>query len=160
MLRKYEGNYRGIGYNHEEKKFRGRLNIKPVVNNKGIYIHYTAIGTHGDYLNKQATLYSKETAIYNEEHNTIALDHENNLKLWNLNSNLGTMITFDFRGMKYITNQKHVIIFGYGKIEDNTNFREEITFELWDNGDIGYNYTWGEPKGTFLAHSSVTMKKT
>jgi len=161
LLRKYEGNYRGFGYNHENRKFRGRLNIKPIVSNMGIYIHYTAIGTEGANLNKPTTLYTKETAIYNEEHITIALDHENNLKLWSLNSNIGTMIIFDFRGMKYITNQKkHIVIFGYGTIEDNTMFREEITIELWDNGEIGYSYTWGESKGLFLSRSFITMKKT
>lgn len=159
LLIKFEGSYRGFGINNENKKFRGKLTIKPIVGNKGVYIHYTAIGTEAVNLNKPTNLYTKETAVYNEEHITIARDHENNLKMWSLNSNLGTMIIFDFRGMKYIAKQKHVLIFGYGTIEDNTMFREEITIELWDSGEIGYNYSWAEPRGLLLSRASVTLKK-
>lgn len=89
----------------------------------------------------------------------ISLTNENKLCLWTLNSNFHTAISFDFKSHKRIPGVKDIIIFGYGNPDDNTIFREETAIELFDDGNLNYNYYWGMPDSVFMKHSSVTMKK-
>ncbi len=139
------GRYTGKGLNDGYQKFTGELILTSVVNNYGVLIGYKATG--------------KNRTVYNEEHTLISLNNQNKLCLWTLNSNFHTTITFDFKSHKRFPGRKDIIIFGYGDTENTSNFREEIAIELFDNGELGYNYFWGLPDGTFVKHSSITMKK-
>jgi len=139
------GEYSGEGLNDGHQKFTGKLVLMPVVNNYGVYVAYKATG--------------KDGTVYSEEHTLISLTNENKLCLWTLNSNFHTTITFDFKSHKRIPGVKDIIIFGYGNPDDNTIFREEIAIELFDDGNLSYNYYWGMPDGVFVKHSSITMKK-
>lgn len=159
ILIKYAGKYMGNGVNHENKEFRGNLEMESVVNNKGISIRYKAIGNEGIDFNKETTLYGSDTILYNEECTVICYDSDNKLALWTLNNNINTMAKFELRRFRQVSSKHHIFIFGYGDTEDNTIFREEITIELWENGDISYNYSWGEAGGLFLSRSTVRMKK-
>lgn len=159
LLTKREGKYVGIGVNHEKKDFKGILEVKSVVNHKGVSFRYKAIGMAGTEFNKDTVLYNEETVLYNEEYTIICYDNENKLALWTLNNNIGTMVRFDLRRYRQVSPKHILFIFGYGDPDDNNIFREEITIELWDNDDLSYNYSWGEAGGHFLSRSSVRMKK-
>lgn len=160
LLVKREGNYLGEGVNHEKKKFRGRLDLLSVVDKKGVFINFSAVGIEGNELNSETSLYNSETVLYNEEASIICHDNKNNLTLWTLNSNIGTMARFDLRRFRQVSNKHSLMIFGYGDPEDKNVFREEITIELWDNNDLSYNYSWGEAGGLFLSRSTIRMNKT
>ncbi len=138
------GKYSGEGLNDGHQKFTGELILMPVVNNYGVHIAYKATGMN--------------STVLSEEYTLISLSNENKLCLWTLNSNFHTTITFDFKSHKRILREKDIIIFGFGNPDDNTIFREEISIELFDNGELSYNYYWGMPDGVFMKHSSVTMK--
>jgi len=143
----------GIGVNHEKKDFKGILEVKSVVNHKGVSFRYKAIGMEGTEFNKDTVLYNEDTVLYNEEYTIICYDNENKLGLWT------PMVRFDLRRYRQVSPKHSLFIFGYGDPEDNNIFREEITIELWDNNDLGYNYSWGEAGGHFLSRSTVRMKK-
>lgn len=154
-----EGRYEGIGKNHEEKQFKGMLHLSSIVNNKGIAFKYKAVGIEGNEFNNLKALYNEETVLYNEEHTIICNDNENKLALWTLNNNIGTLARFELRRFRQISPNHTLFIFGFGDPEDNNIFREEISIELWNNGDLSYNYSWGEAGGLFLVRSTVRMKK-
>ncbi len=159
ILTKRDGNYLGIGINHENKEFQGTLTLRSIVNKKGVSLKYKAIGIEGNEFNKDTTLYNHETILYNEEYTLICNDSENKLTLWTLNNNIGTMARFNLRRYRQVSPKHSLFIFGFGNPEDNNVFREEITIELWDDGDLSYNYSWGEAGGHFLSRSTVRMKK-
>ncbi len=160
MLSKRDGNYMGIGVNHENKEFQGKLELRTIVNKKGVALKYSAVGVKGNEFNKDSMLFNGDTILYNEENTVICNDSENRLTLWTLNNNIGTMARFDLRRFRQVSSKHSLFIFGYGDPEDNNIFREEITMELWDNNDLSYNYSWGEAGGHFLSRSTIRMKKT
>lgn len=153
------GYYAGMGTNHENKEFRGELDLKSIINDRGVLIQYRAVGVQGVDFNNPENLYSRETVFFTEEATMICHDKNNHLALWTLNNSIGTMAKFDIRRYKEFSGKRHLYIFGFGDPEDNTVFREEISIELHEDGDISYNYSWGEPKGLFLSRTSIKMKK-
>ena len=160
VLLKHTGHYMGVGVNHENKEFKGDFEMLPIVNKKGIFIEYKSIGTSGVEFNKPESLYNIDTILHNEEHTIIAYDSNNQLSLWTLSSNIATFVKFELRRYKHISAKRHLFIFGFGNPENSNIYREEITLEIWDNGDISYNYSWGEPEGHFISRSTIRMKKT
>jgi hypothetical protein len=153
------GFYTGFGVNHEDKQFKGILEITPVVGNRGVYVKYRAVGMKEQGPAKDIELYNRDMQLFNEEHTLIAYNNDNKLCLWTLNSNVPTVCVFKLRRFRRIPNVKSIIIFGFGSKEDSEHFREEIAIEIWDAGNIGYNYYWGEAGGHFLARSTVIMRK-
>lgn len=160
LLSERAGNYMGMGVNHEDKMFKGNLEIKPVIDSKGILLKYLAVGTEGTEFKKASTLYNVETVLYYEEVSLICRDNNNEICLWTLNNNVGTMQRFELRRFRNISRDRMVVIFGYGEKEDNEIFREEITIEFWENGDLSYNYSWGESGGHYISRFTIRMKKT
>ena len=154
-----EGSYTGSGINHEQREFTGHLELKRIINGRGIEIKFKAVGTEGTELNEPTTLYSKETILYNEENTIIAYDSENQLCLWTLNSNIPSMVKFDLRRYGEIPGKKYIFIFGFEDPDVNVVFPEEISIEISINDELIYNYSWGHADGTFLSHSSAKMKK-
>ena len=139
------GKYVGEGMTDHDKCFTGYLDIEPVINNDGVQLKFKTI--------------DKDGTIQNEEHTLIALNTENIISLWTLNNSFHTYIPFEFRDHKKINGDKEILIFCFGDVRKNKSFREEISLELYENGDIGYNYFWGFPSGEFLARSNSLMKK-
>lgn len=158
-LLKREGTYIGTGTNHENKEFRGDMRMRGVVNSKGVGLRYKCVGTDGVEFNKDTMLYNKDTILYSEELTVICYDSDNKLCLYTLNSNISNMAKFDLRRFRQVSPEHQIYIFGFGDAEDKNIFREEITIELFENGDIGYNYSWGEAGGIFLSRSTIRMKK-
>lgn len=160
ILAKRTGHYMGIGINHENKEFKGDLELISIVNHKGLLIKYKAIGTSGIEFNRYESLYNLDTILYNEEHTIIAYDSANKLSLWTLSSNINTFVKFNLKRYKQIAPKRHLFIFGFGSQSDFKIYTEEIAMELWENGDISYNYTWGNPEGHFISRLTARMKKT
>jgi hypothetical protein len=145
LLCRKGGKYAGWGLNDDTQEFIGELTLTPVVNNFGINIAFKA--TDGD------------GTVISEEHTLIALDSENRLTMWTLNSNFNTTVIFDFKFHRRVRPSKDIIVFGYGTAEENEHTREEITLEFLDDGDLTYTYFWGMPNGEFMKHSVATLKK-
>ncbi len=145
LLCRKGGKYAGWGMNDNHQEFTGELSLTPVVNNFGINIAFKATAEDGSIVNEESTL--------------IALDSENKLTMWTLNSNFNTTVIFDFKFHKRIRPAKDIVVFGYGSAEENEHTREEISIEFWDNGDLTYTYFWGMPNGEFMKHSTATLKK-
>jgi len=159
ILLSCKGIYTGLGVNHEDVQFRGLLEIIPVVNDKGVNIKYRAVGIHGNEFDDLDNLFSSETVLFNEEHTLIAYNNHNKLCLWTLNYNVPTVCVFKLRRFRRIPGNKTIFIFGFGERSDEKIFREEISIEIWDAGNIAYNYYWGEAGGHFLSRSTVIMRK-
>jgi hypothetical protein len=66
---------------------------------------------------------------------------------------------YELRDYKRIPNTKDILIFGFGERDSMCDFREELTIELWDNGDLSYNYFWGMPNGEFVSCLNQTLTK-
>ena len=154
-----DGTYLGFGADIDDRQFRGDLEVRHIAGGKGIALKYKAVGMEGSEMNNSSHLYNEETILYNEEYSTIAYDTKNHLCLWALSTNIPTMVKFNLRHYREVSQNQFVLIFGFGDKEDSTTFREEITIELTGDSEITYNYSWGQPDGTSLAGSSVTMKK-
>ena len=139
------GKYTGEGLNDHDDHFTCYMDIEPVINNDGVQIRFKTVDKNG--------------TINNEEHTLIALNTENIISLWTLNNSFHTYIPFEFRDHKNLNDEKEILIFSFGETRKNINFREEISIELYHNGNIGYNYYWGFPNGEFLARTNSLMKK-
>jgi hypothetical protein len=160
VLSSRTGHYTGVGITHENKEFEGELELNRIVNGKGLLLKYKSIGITGTEFNKHENLYNKDTKLYSEEHTIIAYDSKNHISLWTLSSNINTFIKFDLKRYRQAPANRHLFIFGFGKHSDFSIYREEITIELWENGDLSYNYAWGEAGGHFVSHSTIRMKKS
>lgn len=154
-----EGVYTGTGINHENTVFNSQMELKRIINGRGVEIKYKAIGIEGSELNKPTALYNEETILFNEENTIIAYDSQNKLCLWTLNSNIPSMVKFDLRRFREISGKKHIFIFGFGDPAVDVIFREEISIEISANDEITYSYSWGQADGMFISHSTATMKK-
>lgn len=159
LICKRNGEYAGIGYNQDMKKFRASLTVKNMINNHGVQMFYSSRELEGTDFNKATHLYNQETVQFIEEFSIISYDKSNKLCMWVLNNNVGTTVKYELHRYKHIANEKDVLVFGFGNPENITIFREEISFELWNNGDVSYNYAWGEPDGLFVARSAVRLNK-
>lgn len=139
------GTYSGKGMKDNHSEFSAQVDLYSIVNNDGISIKYKALDNYGD--------------LFGEEHTVISLNTENKLTLWTLNSNFHTMHIFKFKNYKRIPHIKDILIFGFDTPEPQNDHREEITFELWDNGNLSYHYFWGWPNGEFLTCTNLTLSK-
>ena len=139
------GKYSGEGIYDFEEKFNGYLELTSIIDNYGIQIKYKMIGNGNQK--------------YHEENTLIALNGDNIVTLWTLNSDFHTNILFEIRDHKR-AGEKETIIFGFSEAGHDDKFREEIIIDLYDNGDLGYNYFWGLPNGEFLSRSNCVLKKT
>jgi len=143
-LNSLAGHYEGEGANHDGQSFMGRLWLRPAVHGQGLSLHFSATGRDG--------------MLYHEEQSLIALNLNEKLCLWNLNTNMPGLVEHNYiRQEPRDGGLSHV--FGFGNPQDRTSFREEISLDLWDNGEISYRYFWGMPGGDFMARSQVRMKQ-
>lgn len=138
------GEYEGRGVNHEGQPFKGRLSLRPIVENKGVSLAFTAIGLEG--------------AVYHHEQSLISMNIAEKLCLWNLNTNIPGLLEHTYRREEPL-NEGISHVFGFGDPADKNSFREEIGIDLWKNGEISYRYLWGMPGGEFAPRSSVRMKR-
>ena len=158
-LIKSSGVYKGTGTNLEKQEFKGMLTITPIATRNGVYIEYAAVGTAGTEYNNDANLYSLDTMYFHEEHTIVAKDNKNHLCMWTLSNVHPTMSLFKLRRMRHIPDEKTIMIFGFGTVEESSVFREEISIEISENGELVYTYSWGESDGSYLSRHSARMNK-
>jgi len=142
QLERYVGQYGGEGINHEDQTFTGEFVLSKSINS--FSISFKATGAKGE--------------LYHEERTTIALSTNEKPGLWSVNTNNPVMLQHDFRREVSEPGVKK-IIFGFGDTETLSSFREEITLEMYENGDLGYRYSWGMPGGEFRDRSGLRMVK-
>ena len=142
-LQKYVGNYTGQGINHDNQKFTGELIVESIVGRRGALLTFTATGEDG--------------TVYHEEKSTISPSMDEKILMWNFNSNVPGLVPHELKKSEAIENGSK-FIFGFNDKSNENAFREEIALELYNNGDIGYHYSWGLPHGEFKERSGLVMK--
>ena len=138
------GKFEGEGVNHEGNRFVGRLQISSVPNVQSIQIEFHAQTMDG--------------LPFHQERTTIAFNPKETLCLWSINSNNPHMLQHELR-QEDVTEAGscQVYVFGYGDPGDRTEFREEITLEVWNSGEIGYHYAWKMPDSDVETRLSVNL---
>ena len=139
------GTYIGEGINHENQKFMGTLTVEKIAETKGVSISFKAVGEDG--------------AIYHEEKSMIAPSMDGSVSLYVVSSNHPGITPHAFKEKKEHECGTHSYVFGFGEPDDKTQFREFISLDFWPEGDVGYRYAWGLPKGDFQERSKVRMKR-
>lgn len=145
ILSKVSGTYEGHGTNHEGQPFAGTLTLKPTLAGRGIHLTFRATGLSG--------------TVFHEEESLIAPSLKEKLTLWNLNTNMPGLAPHELKSLQPKPDAQATFIFGFSDISDMNSFREEVTLDLWNNGDISYSYSWGMPGGDFKDRSSARMTR-
>jgi hypothetical protein len=141
-LESFCGTFRGEGINHEKQSFHGELTLS-----RGITcfnLHFKATGL--------------DSTVYHEEQTTIALNAQEKLSLWSVNTNNPCMLEHPLRSMGE-SDGSTWIVFGFGNVHDTHTFREEIKLELLADFKLGYHYAWGLPGGNFEQRSGLRMAR-
>lgn len=144
-LRAHTGYYFGEGLNHEGQPFRGEFVLEALVDERGLSILFVASGSNGQ--------------VFHKEHSTIAPSIEGRLSLWSLNSNTPSLLQHDLVRSMPEQGAQATYVFGFGDIKNQNSFREEVAIDLFENGDVGYRYSWGLPNAEFAPRSGLRLKK-
>ncbi len=139
------GTYVGEGTNHEGQIFTGRLQIQPLLENRGSQLHFSAIG--------------KDGTVYHKEDSMIAPSIQEKLTLWNFNTNSPGLVPHELRKSDAKDGAQLSLVFGFNQPSDKSTFREEVTLDIWDKNSLSYTYSWGLPGGEFQERSGVRMVK-
>jgi len=145
QLQKYVGKFLGNGINHENESFLGELEIKPMINAKGLMISFCATG--------------KDETIFHQEETIIAPTETENIALWTLNSNVPYFYKHDYVFSEPVEGATATFKFYHNKPEDLQSFREEIAIDLWPDGNISYRYSWGMPGGDYKERSGLRLAR-
>lgn len=143
QLNEVTGTYMGEGINHEGQAFTGRLKLKSLLGGRGFQLMFSATG--------------KDGTLYHKEESTIAPSIEENLTLWNFNTNTPGLVPHELRRSEAKPGAMASLVFGFGNQADRSAFREEIALDIWDKGNLSYTYSWGLPGGDFQERSGVRM---
>ena len=138
------GRFEGEGVKPDGSRFVGRLQISSVLGIQAIEIEFYARTMDG--------------LLFHQERTTIAFSPRETICLWSINSNNPHMLQHDSTQEEVTeAGSRQAYVFGYKRPEDRTDFREEITLELWNSGEIGYQYAWGVPDNDFETRLSVKL---
>lgn len=135
-------NCTGNGVNHEKQPFKGSIEIKPVASGKGAQLIFKAIGNDG--------------SVFHEETSLIGPGFDGKPCLFVLSNNHPAITPHQLKSQNN-TGGTHSYVFGFGDIANQNSFREEIHLDLFEDGSIGYKYSWGLPGGEFAERSGVKM---
>ena len=138
------GRYEGQGLNHRKQTFQATLNLTVIAKRRGITVDYRA--------------QAEDSTLFHQEHTIIGLDSENNLCLWPIMSQLPHVLPHPLRRDRETDDGLRSIVFGCGETNDDTTFRQELTFDLWPGGDLGYRHAWGVPGHRFKTRSSCRLQ--
>lgn len=137
-----QGIFVGKGRNHENQPFTGTLTLTSILSGRGIQIQFEAKGNDG--------------TVYHSEHSLISFADDEKLHMWNLNSNVPCVLQHKFDRVDKVT-EGTAYIFSYNNKDNLKVFREEIAFEIFDDGQIGYRYSWGMPGQHFAPRSGLKL---
>ncbi|MGE3683775.1 MAG: hypothetical protein AB7G93_18810 [Bdellovibrionales bacterium] len=83
QLNQMVGIYAGEGINHEGKPFTGRLELQPLLGGRGFQLKFSATG--------------KDGRVYHREESMIAPSIQEQLTLWNFNTNTPGLVPHELR---------------------------------------------------------------
>ena len=143
-LKKYIGEYSGEGINHEQQKFLAEFKLGKIVSGKGFELNFLAKGTDG--------------SMFHEEKSLLCSSLDETLTLWNFNNNCPGLVPHKLDSVKK-TDGGLELKFNYNDLSNQNLFREEVKLQLFDDGNMGYHYSWGMPEGEFKERSGLVMSK-
>lgn len=143
--------WRGLGRNHEDEEFTGRLELQPLVEERGLLLRYRALRLpDGRLVHEEATL--------------LARDGEGALCLWPVMGELPgiwchrIVLPAGRQDAAPDTQGRWEVCFATGPREARDGFREEIRLVLSPGGGLHYAHAWGLPGGDFADRSACTMR--
>jgi len=143
--------WRGLGRNHEDEEFTGRLELQPLVEERGVLLRYRALRLpDGRLVHEEATL--------------LARDSEGQLCLWPVMSELPgiwchrIVLPAGRHDAAPDTQGRWEVCFTTGPSEASAQFREQIRLVLDPAGELHYAHAWGLPGGVFAERSACAMR--
>ena len=143
VLFNYAGTFEGFGINHEGQKFRGTLNLVKQIDGRGLSLDFRATGDDG--------------TVFHSEHSILGLTPFETFSLWVLSSNHPGVIEHQYFDDKPAPGALATLSFRCGDFGNTASFREVISLDLLEGGDLTYRYSWGMPGGEFKERSAVKM---
>lgn len=134
------GTFEGQGVNHENQSFLGSMNVTYRIENVGISFSFKATGE-----NKE---------VYHEEMAIVGDGPNNSLQLTAISNNTGIILNYVLAN-----SDSHILVFQYGDLENENEFRERRIINVHNKSEISYSFWWGLPSGDFQERSSVRMKR-
>jgi hypothetical protein len=144
------GSYEGITENQAGQGYRTTLKIDRLGDTEGFALTYEAGGTDG--------------TVYYTENSSIVPGADGGLDLLFPSANIPDAnpdqpVRHELRREEAADGSFKSFVFGYGEIQDRSIYRQEISIDMWENGDIGYRYAWGRPGEDFGPRSVTRMQK-
>jgi hypothetical protein len=136
------GKFVGRGINHEGQPFTGIFEANRVSTNGGLSLSFQAVGDDG--------------TIFHAEKSLMGPGVHGKLGLWVLSTNHPGIFERQLTTEDTLAGG-FVWVYGFGKRDDRSTFREEIRIECAFGKSLKYVYSWGMPGGDFAERSGVTM---
>lgn len=143
LLAERIGRYEGEGANHAGEHFTGRLELLRLPEARTVAIRFAAVAPDGK--------------PYHTEESIVADEGEELVLVVESPSMPEGVLEHRFRREEAADGSFRAFVFGYNDVAGRESFRQEIAIEIWENGDIGYRYSWGLPGGEFEPRSTVRM---
>lgn len=134
--------YSGRGLNHEGEAFTGTLVVEPLVGGRAVMLHYTARLDDGSIAHEESTL--------------LAPGPDGRLVLWPVMSEIDAVLPHAEAHTAPVEAGSG-LVFAFGRRDDDSAFREEITVALGAGGALTYAHAWGLPGGPFDDRSSCRL---
>lgn len=135
--------FEGHGINHEGEAFTGRLDATPLVGGAAVLLRYVA--TLGD------------GSVAHEESALLGRREDGLLCLWPVMSELPAVLPHVERPAGGAADASTTVL-GFGRRDDTSAFREEITLAFGRDGTLTFAHAWGLPGGEFADRSACTMR--
>ena len=135
------GEFSGVGINHADESFTGRMTLNPVTGNRAVSLIFTALGDTGE--------------VFHDERTLIGFDPAGELVMVSVSNNTGAVMQYHLHHR-----EKGQLVFQFGDAALEHTFRERREMIVHDNGDVTYRFSWGAPGEPFQEQSVVRMMQT
>lgn len=143
--------WRGLGRNHEDEEFAGRLELQPLVEERGVLLRYRALRLpDGRLVHEEATL--------------LARDGDGALCLWPVAGEQSgvwchrIVLPAGRQDAAPDTRGRWEVCFATGPRDEVERFRQEIRLVLDPSGELHCVQAWGLPGGVFEERSVCAMR--
>ena len=134
------GSFAGVGVNHDQEEFTGRMTLLPHLGRRGASLAFTAVGANDE--------------VYHDERTLVGFNAQGELCLVSTSNNTGGLLHY-----RLADRADSRWIFQFGDVADKTAFRETRELRVHQNGDVTYRFSWGLPGGPFQERSVVRMSR-
>lgn len=145
LLLEAVGEYSGKGVNHEKQDFNSKLSLK--------------VGTPDKLLLLSSIATGQSEEVFHTENSFIGFDITGSLFLYVVSNNHPAITPHKFDRIENTKDGEKKIVFRFGDLLDRNSFREEINFNIFDDGSLEHFYSWGMPNGDFEPRSGSKMRK-